>query len=85
MIIDGKAIAEHIKEKLKEEIAQMNPKPGLAVVLVGENPASKVYVNMKNIACEKLGIYSEKHTLPIDISQEELLKLIEQFLLSMHA
>ncbi|MDH4227053.1 MAG: bifunctional methylenetetrahydrofolate dehydrogenase/methenyltetrahydrofolate cyclohydrolase FolD [Deltaproteobacteria bacterium] len=81
-IIDGKAVAESIREALKNEVAAMkaahNVTPGLAVVLVGEDPASKVYVKNKGIACEKAGIRSVQHTLSADTSEESLLKLIKE-------
>lgn len=79
-IIDGKKIAETIRQELKEEIELLKNKhsvtPGLAVVLVGENPASQVYVRMKNKACHKIGIYSEQHTLNADVTETEVLKLV---------
>src|SRR3989344_5041519 len=58
-ILDGKKIAEGIKEKIAGEISGWKKKPGLATVLVGDNPASKVYVSMKNVACRKYGFYPE--------------------------
>lgn len=78
-IIDGKRIAEEIKAELKIEIEELSRGgiiPGLATILVGDNPASHVYVKNKTSACEKLGIYSEQHTLPKEIKEEEVLKLI---------
>jgi methylenetetrahydrofolate dehydrogenase (NADP+)/methenyltetrahydrofolate cyclohydrolase len=81
-IIDGNKIAETIRAELAEEIKTLkeehNVTPGLAVVLVGENPASQVYVRMKNKACHDIGIYSEQHTLSAEISEEELLKLVDE-------
>jgi methylenetetrahydrofolate dehydrogenase (NADP+)/methenyltetrahydrofolate cyclohydrolase len=72
-IIDGKQVAQQIREELKRDVAQLQQKhgitPGLAAVLVGENPASKVYVNMKAKACEETGIYSQKIHLPADTPQ----------------
>jgi methylenetetrahydrofolate dehydrogenase (NADP+)/methenyltetrahydrofolate cyclohydrolase len=79
-IIDGKKVAADIKEKLKKEIEDLKSKgitPGLAVVLVGENPASKKYVANKEKTCESLGIKSLGHKLPESTTQEELLKLID--------
>lgn len=79
-IIDGKAVAACVKEELKSRIATLTAQgkqPGLAVVIVGDNPASRVYVNMKKKACADLGIYSEEHALPGDISQAELLELVD--------
>lgn len=80
-IIDGKAISEQIRQELAAEVAAMKQKgvtPGLAVVLVGEDPASQVYVRNKIRACEELGIRSENHLLPADTTQEALLGLIEE-------
>ena len=80
-IIDGKKIATTIREELSEEIKQLKAEhditPGLAVVLVGDNPASTVYVRNKNKACHDIGIYSEQHNLAADISETELLKLVD--------
>ncbi len=77
-ILDGKEIAEGIKEKIAREIASWKKKPGLATVLVGDNPASKVYISMKNVACKKYGFYSREIHLPEGISQKELLTLVEE-------
>lgn len=79
-IIDGKAVAARLRENLKLKINELIAKgqpPGLAVVIVGNNPASRIYVNMKKKACMELGIYSEEHALPEDISQDELLQLVD--------
>jgi methylenetetrahydrofolate dehydrogenase (NADP+)/methenyltetrahydrofolate cyclohydrolase len=76
-IIDGKAMSEKIRAEIKAKIAKLPRKPGLATVLVGENPASKVYVNMKNIACEKAGLHNEKILLDKEVSEEELIETIE--------
>ena len=79
-LIDGKAIAEKLREEVKQQVeeraAKGLPAPGLATVLVGENPASKVYVRMKHKACEEAGIISIGHTLPADASQEEVETLV---------
>ncbi|MGD9091986.1 MAG: bifunctional methylenetetrahydrofolate dehydrogenase/methenyltetrahydrofolate cyclohydrolase FolD [Anaerolineales bacterium] len=79
-IIDGKAIAAQVRQKVAEDVAARVeaglPVPGLATVLVGESPASQVYVRMKQKACEKAGIKSFGYTLPEDISQEELEKVV---------
>ncbi|NLZ36357.1 MAG: bifunctional methylenetetrahydrofolate dehydrogenase/methenyltetrahydrofolate cyclohydrolase FolD [Clostridiales bacterium] len=77
-IIDGKAISMAIREEIAAEVAEMKEKPGLAVVIVGDDPASKVYVRNKHKACEDTGIYSEVHELPADTSQEKLLSLIDK-------
>lgn len=79
--IDGKGISAQIRAEVGAEAAQLAEKgivPGLAVVLVGEDPASKVYVGSKEKACIELGFYSEVHKLPRDTTQEQLLALIER-------
>jgi len=79
-LIDGKAIAAAIRQELRERIAALDKqgiKPGLAVVLVGEDSASQVYVGMKEKSCTELGIYSDHHHLPAETTQEELLGLVE--------
>lgn len=78
-IIDGKAVSERIKSEVKAEAEALKAQGvscGLAVILVGEDPASRIYVNNKKKACEACGIYSEEYKLPAETSQEELLKLI---------
>ena len=80
-IIDGKEVANRVREGLKAEIAELTAAghtPGLAVVLVGEDPASQVYVGSKVKACAELGLYSQKWALPADTSQEELVELIHK-------
>ncbi|MDY3759990.1 MAG: bifunctional methylenetetrahydrofolate dehydrogenase/methenyltetrahydrofolate cyclohydrolase FolD [Eubacteriales bacterium] len=78
-IIDGKALAQKIKENISEEVSELKNKgiiPGLAVILVGDDPASKVYVNNKKKACAQVGIYSEEYLLPADTDEKTLLDLI---------
>lgn len=80
-IIDGKELAKNIRLKLKEEVEELKNadiKPKLAVVLVGDDKASKVYVKNKSKACEETGIDFEEHILPACIKMEELLELIEK-------
>lgn len=81
-IIDGKAIAQELREQVAADVAEMVaaglPKPGLATVLVGENPASEVYVRMKQKACEKAGIESFGYTLPADSTQAEVEGLVAE-------
>lgn len=81
-VISGKQLAIEIKEEIKLEVAKLfeetGKRPGLAVVLVGENQASKVYVGSKIKSCENLGIYSEKHALSEETSESELLELIKK-------
>ena len=81
VIIDGKAISRKVKEELKAEVEQLSELgivPGLAVVIVGTDPASRVYVNNKKKACDEVGIYSEEHALPEETTQEELLQLVKE-------
>jgi methylenetetrahydrofolate dehydrogenase (NADP+) / methenyltetrahydrofolate cyclohydrolase len=78
-IIDGKAIAAKIRGELTAKVADLKSKgvvPGLAVVLVGEDPASKVYVSMKEKACSDIGIFSDEYKLSAETSETELLSLI---------
>ena len=79
-IISGTEIAKTIREELKREIAELKAKhnlvPGLVTVLVGEDPGSQVYVGQKEKTSLALGLYSERHDLPVDTSQEDLLALV---------
>ena len=81
-IIDGKALAQTIREGIAEEVRLLEKdtgiKPGLAAILVGDDPASAVYVKNKKIACEKAGLYPQEHLLPASTTQEALLELINQ-------
>ena len=76
-LIDGKAISTAIKNELKKEVADNNIKATLAVIQVGNDPASSVYVGNKKKACEYIGIGSASYELPEETSEEELLKLID--------
>ncbi|MBE6973659.1 MAG: bifunctional methylenetetrahydrofolate dehydrogenase/methenyltetrahydrofolate cyclohydrolase FolD [Ruminococcaceae bacterium] len=76
MIIDGKALAAKVKEEVRTRAQKLAVRPGLAVIIVGDNPASRVYVNGKKKDCEECGFYSEEHALPGTASQQELLDLI---------
>lgn len=81
-IIDGKLISSAIKEEIKSQAIELKAKgiiPGLAFILVGEDPASTVYVNSKGKACEELGFYSITEKLPVETSESELIKLINKF------
>lgn len=81
-IIDGKAISAAIRQEIKtetESFAKENGfRPGLAVIIVGEDPASQVYVRNKRRACEEVGFYSEAYELPADTTQEELNALVDK-------
>lgn len=77
-IIDGKAISAEIQDEIKREVGLLDKKPGLAVILVGEDSASKVYVNNKEKMCKKLGINSFMYKLPETTKENELIELIEK-------
>ena len=80
-IIDGKQVAARCREELKQQVAALRARgiiPGLAVILVGEDPASQVYVRNKHRACEELGIHSEQYTLPAETDRQTLLDLITE-------
>ncbi len=75
-IIDGKKLASEVKTKVREEALALGLTPGLAVVIVGDNPASRVYVNGKKADCVECGFVSEEHALPAETTQAELLSLV---------
>ncbi|AGN26938.1 bifunctional 5,10-methylene-tetrahydrofolate dehydrogenase/5,10-methylene-tetrahydrofolate cyclohydrolase [Candidatus Methanomassiliicoccus intestinalis] len=80
-IISGKEISEQIREELREKVAYLKDRgitPGLGVVLVGEDPASKIYVNNKIKACEDLGLKSKAVILPAEVTEDELLKKVDE-------
>lgn len=77
-IIDGKAISTEIRKEITEDIRSSGITPGLAVIIVGSDPASQVYVRNKRRACEEVGIYSEAYELPEETTQEELNSLIDR-------
>lgn len=80
-IIDGKKIAAEIREELKAEVAELKTKgvvPGLGVVLVGGDPASRSYVTAKEKACADIGLYSDDNRLPAETAQEELMTLVDK-------
>jgi methylenetetrahydrofolate dehydrogenase (NADP+)/methenyltetrahydrofolate cyclohydrolase len=80
-IIDGNKIAEDMRAELKEEVAKLKQQgivPGLGVILVGEDPASKSYVTAKERTCEEIGIYSDDNRLPAETSQQELMALVKK-------
>ena len=81
VLIDGKEVAAKVREGLQKEIEELKAQghtPGLAVVLVGEDPASQVYVRNKKRACDEVGFYSESYELPAETTQDELLSLIDR-------
>lgn len=80
-IIDGKAVSAAVKEQIKTECEALKKQgvtPGLAVIIVGEDPASQVYVRNKERACEECGFYSEKYALPENTTQDELNALVDR-------
>jgi methylenetetrahydrofolate dehydrogenase (NADP+)/methenyltetrahydrofolate cyclohydrolase len=81
-IIDGKKVSQHIREEVAREVEKLKNEtgttPGLAAVLVGDNPASEIYVRNKRKACEQVGIYSEEYKLSKETTQNELLSLIDK-------
>ena len=80
-IIDGKKVSAQVKEEVKNQTLELKEKhgvtPGLAVVIVGNDSASRVYVNNKKKACEAVGFKSEEYALPEQTTQEELLSLVK--------
>ncbi|MBE7011524.1 MAG: bifunctional methylenetetrahydrofolate dehydrogenase/methenyltetrahydrofolate cyclohydrolase FolD [Ruminococcaceae bacterium] len=80
-ILSGKEISAKVKAKLSERVKALSEKgntPGLAVIIVGDDPASKVYVGRKEAMCQELNMYSEKYALPAETTQEELVSLVEK-------
>ncbi|MBT5164648.1 MAG: bifunctional methylenetetrahydrofolate dehydrogenase/methenyltetrahydrofolate cyclohydrolase FolD [Candidatus Thioglobus sp.] len=77
-IIDGKQIAQNLRNDIAQQVKKLDRAPGLAVILVGDDPASAVYVRNKDNACKEVGFYSEKINKPADITQKELLDEVER-------
>lgn len=77
-IIDGKKVAEKFLIDINKKIKESKKKPGLAIVLVGKNPASEIYVNFKEKKAKEVGLYFERYNLDEDVKQDELLKLIDE-------
>ncbi|HZO61155.1 MAG TPA: bifunctional methylenetetrahydrofolate dehydrogenase/methenyltetrahydrofolate cyclohydrolase FolD [Solirubrobacterales bacterium] len=77
-IIDGKAVAARVRAEVAEEVARMDSAPGLATVLVGDDPASQIYVGGKHKACAEVGIASIRHDLPPDTSEADVLDVVAQ-------
>lgn len=79
--MDGKMVSAKVRGSILDEVTKLKEqgvRPGLAVIIVGEDPASQIYVRNKERACEQCGIYSEKYALPAETTQEQLLELIEE-------
>jgi methylenetetrahydrofolate dehydrogenase (NADP+)/methenyltetrahydrofolate cyclohydrolase len=81
-VIDGRKISADIRSEVAEGVAKLKSEkgvtPGLAVIIVGEDPGSQIYVRNKEKACEETGIYSEKHEMPADTSEEDLITLVNR-------
>lgn len=81
-LLDGKLVAKHIRQQIADKVSQAINKgkraPGLAVVMIGDNPASQIYVKNKRKACQEAGIHSFAHDLPADTSEQAILQLITQ-------
>lgn len=77
ILMDGKSLSAKRKTEIACKAKELNRRPGLAVVLVGDNPASRVYVNSKKKDCEECGFYSEEYALPADTTQAQLMDLID--------
>ena len=75
-VIDGKALAAKCKARVAQEVRSFSRRPGLAVIIVGDNPASSTYVNSKRKDCEECGIYSEEYALPAEAGQDALMEVI---------
>ena len=81
VLLNGKEVSAQVRKKIAEETVALKEKgicPGLAVILVGDDPASHVYVRNKKKACEEVGFYSEEYDLPAETSMEELLALVKR-------
>ncbi len=79
-IIDGKKLSTKIQDEIKNEVVELEKRgviPGLAVLLIGDDPASHTYVKMKEKACERVGFYSVVHKMPDTISQDEIIETIK--------
>ncbi len=81
-LIDGKKVSEHIRAQIAEGVEKLKADtditPGLAAVLIGDDPASEIYVRNKRKACANAGMYSEEHKLPAETTEQELLNLVDR-------
>ena len=76
-ILDGRIVANKLKNEIKEKVSNLEIKPGLAVICIGNDPASQIYVKLKRKVCEELGIYIEEHFFDDNVTQKELIDLID--------
>ncbi|MGE5473176.1 MAG: bifunctional methylenetetrahydrofolate dehydrogenase/methenyltetrahydrofolate cyclohydrolase FolD [Ignavibacteriales bacterium] len=79
--MDGKALSKKIREEVKEEVGLLKQKgvaPGLAVIIVGEDPSSKIYVNLKKKACEEVGMFSKEYSLDENVTEQTIKELIQE-------
>ena len=76
-IINGKKHSKKLLENIKKRVKNSKEKPGLALVLVGNNPASEIYVNFKEKTCKEIGFYCERYNLPKEVNEEDLLKIVD--------
>lgn len=76
-ILDGRIVANKLKNEIKEKVSNLEVKPGLAVICIGNDPASQIYVKLKRKVCEELGIYIEEHFFDDNVTQKELIDLID--------
>ena len=82
VLLDGKEVANKLKEKIKLTIGELEVKPGLAVICIGDNPASRLYVKLKHKICEELGIYVEEYCFKNDVTEDVVLDLIDELNIS---
>lgn len=76
-ILDGKIVSNKLKNEIKEKVSNLEVKPGLAVIFIGNDPASQIYVKLKRKICEELGIYIEEHIFDEGVTQKEIIDLID--------
>ncbi len=78
MLLDGKALSARIRDKIKTRVDALSSQPGLAVILVGDDPASHTYVNLKKVACQDAGIRFELFLYDVDISEDDIIKKVRE-------
>ena len=78
VVLDGKAVSAKILSRVRERAGRLGLKPGLAAILVGSSPSSQLYVKLKQKACDEAGFYSERHELPADAPEKDLIALIQR-------